>query len=475
MGYEYTNTNRLQILGISVFTIFITPLFAFASVSITEIMYDPKDADTGREWVEVLNVGSDVDILAWKFSEGGTNHSLAVTQGSSVLKNGDYAIIADNTQKFFVDFPEYSGILFDSSFSLKNTSEQILLKDKSLNVIDSVTYDSSWGGAGDGNSLQKTADGKFAGFLPTPGAGVTQGISATSLTESSSTSTSTPPLSESSASSSAWPTEAQIFANAGTDRGIIVGANSVFEGKALGFQKQPIDNARFIWNFGDGTTKEGKSVMHVYKYPGEYIVILDVSSGYFSASDRVMIRAEKSKIIISSLGDGDGKNNFIELSNPSNYDADISGWILRGGTTTFILPAHTYIGGNKKLIFASDTTKIVPQKGERVELLYPNGIFATFYQPSESPKALNQVVSSNSNRVVISTVAENSVKSEDIVTEQSALALNPIAKNRPLPHYKWLLGVAAVALVSIIGVSLIPKVKNENILRASDFKIIEEE
>ena len=30
--------------------------------------------------------------------------------------------------------------------------------------------------------------------------------------------------------------------------------------------KKADENARFLWNFGDGTTKEGKSVLYAYKY-----------------------------------------------------------------------------------------------------------------------------------------------------------------------------------------------------------------
>ena len=133
------------------FSILIYPPFAFASVSITEIMYDPKDSDTDREWIEVYNDGADIDLSQYKFSEGGTNHSLIVSQGGTTLKNDDYAVIADNPQKFLIDFPTYTGIIFDSSFSLNNTGETLIIKDKNLVEIDKVVYNSLWGGAGDGS------------------------------------------------------------------------------------------------------------------------------------------------------------------------------------------------------------------------------------------------------------------------------------------------------------------------------------
>ncbi|MEK7128798.1 MAG: PKD domain-containing protein, partial [Patescibacteria group bacterium] len=302
----------------------------------------------------------------------------------------------------------------------------------------------------------------------------------TSGTNSASANSETSSSANTTSNSSSWPVEQQIFANAGPDKTVTVGADMVFEGKALGLEKKPIENARFLWNFGDGTTKEGKSVLYAYKYPGEYIVVLDVSSGYFSASDRVLIKAENSKIIISSLGTS--QNNFIELTNPSNYDIDISLWMLRSGMTTFFLPARTYIAGNKKLIFASDTTKIIPQKGERVELLYPNGSLATLFELSGAGKNIVSSGSANSNRAPAPLVIENTVKSavtpEGGTTSQMAAAVNPLAQNSAPSTYKWLLGLAAVALVSIFGVSYAsysPRTKKESAPQAKDFKIIEEE
>jgi PKD repeat protein len=37
------------------------------------------------------------------------------------------------------------------------------------------------------------------------------------------------------------------------------------------------DPLRFRWDFGDGSSAEGKIVQHTYKKAGEYVVILTVS------------------------------------------------------------------------------------------------------------------------------------------------------------------------------------------------------
>ncbi|MDD5050816.1 MAG: lamin tail domain-containing protein [Candidatus Pacebacteria bacterium] len=152
-------------------------VFALADlpVSITEIMYDLKGgSDTGREWVEIQNRG-DVSISLSGFrlldstKEVLENHEpLKPIQGGSTIPAHGYAVIASDSKKFLADNPGFSGILFSSSFSLSNTGEILVLKDKVGNEIDRILYMPSWGGAGDGNSIQSFSDGWRAG-APSPG------------------------------------------------------------------------------------------------------------------------------------------------------------------------------------------------------------------------------------------------------------------------------------------------------------------
>ena len=281
---------------------------------------------------------------------------------------------------------------------------------------------------------------------------------------------------------STWPIEPQVFANAGPDKIAIVGADVVFEGKALGVEGKSLENARYVWNFGDGSTKEGQSVSHVYKYPGEYTVILDVSSGYFSGSDRAKITAEESKIFISSIGDG--VKNYIELTNGSKYETDLSAWILKSGTTTFYLPARTYIGGNKKLIIPAESSGIAVVFPSDTKLLYPNGTLATQYSNSKQVVMNTETKNPTSNKTPEITVSSSEANSEQkapisenvatvILSENKGQANSVIPKN-----YNWLFGILGVIAVSFIGVSFISRnnlsdSKNKK-LSAKDFKIIEE-
>src|SRR3989344_5734849 len=96
--------------------LFLIPASLFANVEITEIMYDVSGSDTGREWIEV-KANTETDLADWKLFEANTNHALTLVGGTALVPAGGVAVIADNTEKFLLDFPSFSGTLFDSSFS----------------------------------------------------------------------------------------------------------------------------------------------------------------------------------------------------------------------------------------------------------------------------------------------------------------------------------------------------------------------
>ncbi len=143
--------------------------FVFANLEINEIMYDLKTgSDEGREWVEILNnSATDIDMTSFKFFEEDTEHRLKLVQGSGKIKAQSYALIVSDLTKFKDNNPYFFGTIFDSSFSLHNSGENLAIKD-GAKVVDEYFYRSSSGGAGDGKSLQKI-NGTWMGAVPTPG------------------------------------------------------------------------------------------------------------------------------------------------------------------------------------------------------------------------------------------------------------------------------------------------------------------
>lgn len=149
--------------------ILLLPNFVFASVQVTEIMYDMPGVDTGREWIEVTNTGPEaIDISKYKFFESGTNHGLVFVSGSKILPAGGSSIIASDAKKFSIDNPAFSGTLFDSSFALSNTGESLVIKNASSTELDTASYVANEGANGEGGSLHKSGNIFIVG-LPTAG------------------------------------------------------------------------------------------------------------------------------------------------------------------------------------------------------------------------------------------------------------------------------------------------------------------
>src|SRR3989344_3604686 len=65
----------------------------------------------------------------------------------------------------------------------------------------------------------------------------------------------------------------------------------------------------FSWSFGDGNTGQGGLVTHMYKYPGEYAVVLNAKAGNTFAVSRLKVRVAVSDVVLS-LGDGYIKTGY---------------------------------------------------------------------------------------------------------------------------------------------------------------------
>ena len=123
---------------------------------VSEIMYDVSGADSGHEWLEFYNSGTEslTASSTWRFFDG-SNHSLNLFYGSSSVAGNEFFILADNAENFLADYPNFSGTVFDTVMSLPNSSSNLALSfDSGLSYPVLVNYDSSWGGV-DGLSLEK--------------------------------------------------------------------------------------------------------------------------------------------------------------------------------------------------------------------------------------------------------------------------------------------------------------------------------
>ncbi len=369
---------------LAAFILLFLPIVTHAQIAITEIMYDLEGSDTDREWVEIQNTSSgDIDVSLWRFAEGTTNHKIEAVQGSPVLSPGGYAVIVDKLENFKADWPQYSGIIFDSSFSLSNTGETLILRDADLKDSDTISYATDKGGAGDGRSLQ-LVDGIWTAGTPTPGTKnrATAPVPApTPSVQGGTVSPPTPTPQSGNSSSSASPSvpipEKTIRASIESETKTVVGGRTEFRGSAFGFENKPLENVRYMWNFGDGTIAEGEHVVHTYSFPGKYAVVLSTASGEFSASAQMTIEARTADVRISSVVQN-GVRAFA-LYNGQSESLNISLWQLVEGEKAFVIPERTFILPESSVFFSEETTGVstlVP-----FTLLYPNGTVAVEGMP----------------------------------------------------------------------------------------------
>ena len=421
--------------------------FAQAGLVIDEIMYDPEGADTDREWIEVYNDSDTaIDLSTYKFFEADTNHSL-ISAGDDNLPAKGYALIVADYSAFKADWPGNSSTVYDSSFSLSNTGEELALKDDSLNIIDRYTYNSDSGGGGDGASLQ-LVDGTWSGSVPTPG-GANQ-VSPVSLVENDDNSgddsvgsvNSPSDSSKSSASKKVNTSGNKIKAIITIPKIAFIGTPFEIEGVAFNNNVR-IRYGRYFWNFGDGNSKEDKNAEHFpyqYSYEGDYVISLDYymkrSSKTPDATAKIAVKVVPASVIISKVGTRE--DFFIELFNNTNYEMDISGWMLASLNETFTMPRNSNILSKKKIILSPKITNFTVLDKDTLKLITSQNSIAFDYGASIireqalsilsplPPSGSSFILKTSQNDAAVTTSAENKparVENENFPNLSSALQI----------------------------------------------------
>lgn len=280
--------------------------------------------------------------------------------------------------------------------------------------------------------------------------------SAQNSQQSQQTSTSTSSSSNSSSSSITVPSyvpppAAEVFADGGDNRTVIVGADTVFQGRAYNRDQELVEGVRFNWNFGDGTTAEGVNVSHHFAYPGTYAVILTIAQHVSSASDRIIVTAEPAELAFVVHPDAS-----VAITNNAGRDIDISRWIIKSFGRTFVFPDGTEIleGQTLRIPYATLGFTVGPQ----TELQYPNGVRAelvseTQKPPTATPQTQASVEASAPMPVrTLSidpvSVTEEKEETEEMLVSATSTNLAAAAHATKSSYLWWLAPIAFTALAS---------------------------
>jgi len=388
--YNYYQVRTFIILLVG-FYLMLLPALLRAQVVINEIMYDPEGTDTGREWIEVYNSGtSDVDLATYKLLESNVNHKLVpiTDTGISILKSRNFAILADNTEKFLIDFPDFAGLLFDSTFSLNNTGEPFAIIDNSGVIADKFEYSGDLGAANNGNSLQKNDSGFWIEANSTVGAvnkqeteladnDIDSGSSTNSSTTTYSTSTNS---GNSNTSTHASQVEITRYLEKsgleiGAGRNRFAGLHTPVEFKAeYNTDRKP----KFMWSWGDGSSDFGYRTSHVYENTGTYNVVLNALLNGYQATSR--IKATISDISVDILYITSGKLVDIMLKNWGENEVNLGGFIIQMASNKFKIPNDTIIDTKSQIIipakytgFEISTSTEDSSSTTFLKLYYPDG------------------------------------------------------------------------------------------------------
>lgn len=468
---------------VKIYTALIIVFFSYTHMvhsgfEITEIMYDLDGTDTNREWIEVHNTGNtSTDLSSWYLFSDNTKHAL-VPQGSSSVPSGGYAVITQNVLNFNNDQPNFSGLLFDSSWTgFNNESETIALKDQDLNIVSEVSFTPSMGGAGNGDSLQKI-NGSFEGATPTPGSENKSGSGGikeeNSYTEDN--------IIKEKEVVAAPKMKTKILTKSTVVAGVPLKIGSATEG----YEKEAIKIGKFVWNFGDGMAREdneSRSFEYTYTYPGEYVLTLAYHQYYFfsptpDASDRIIIKVLPREVSISSVGDD--RDPFLEIENKSPLEIDLSDWYIKGSTHTFSIPQGTYILPNKKLKFSPRATFFTGEDLKSVTVYNQAGETFAVY-PSVVKPLVKAVQYTASPKVSVSNSVNNSksnISSSDVINlDDLGASAEGSSASIPNSTLAWL-GFIAIIVVASISVFFLNR-KNSKIkeakqdLSADDMLIME--
>src|SRR3989344_5150317 len=299
--------------------------FASAQVVINEFVSDP---DSGAEWVELLNTSSsEMDLSGWSWTElagPGTD-----TEHESSTKNLNGIISAAGV------------FVFEMNSVLNNTGDSIGLYNRA-SLASRVTFGKVNNYSKD---LEAPAKGKSGALVsgswqsdqePTKGAVNPSSGNNNNGDENDNTSIDSS-SSSSSVGSSAKSTviiSAKIKTEVSVRNIAYIGIPLAFQGKVTQGDKA-MSHGRYFWNFGDGDFRETRAVRtdkftHTYFYPGEYAVLFEYYPDAFAetpeAASKITIKVVPASVSISRVGTAN--DFFIELSNDTNYNIDLSGWTL---------------------------------------------------------------------------------------------------------------------------------------------------
>ena len=366
----------------------ILPASVSAQVIINEIAWMGTVASPNDEWMELYNPSDSlVSLDGWvlEAADGTPKINLEGTISASgffLLERTD-----DNTVPDIPADQIYTG-------ALSNDGENLILKDVNGATVHQVDASAGWP-AGD-NTTKETMQWNGSSWITAPG-----------TPKAANPSSGTPPAGDDGEQGSVGgggggeeeevvgeikPLAGRLkVSSLGKKRIVGTGSSVLFRADSSGAGGA---EPRFVWTFGDGSTAEGRKVEHIYKFPGDHIVVLNASAGEEQAAVRGNVKVFQPEIIVTEVQAGSLDDSYIQLENRSAYEVNLGNLRLEAAAGSFIFPPDTIIASKTKINFPSAVTQLTPGSPAAVRLVYPNGRLVVLPQARQDVVSTSTMVSS---------------------------------------------------------------------------------
>lgn len=353
---------------------------AAGGVIINEVAWMGTKANAADEWIELYNPGGgEIDLTGWQLYESGGN-TLIINLAGKIPAGGYYLIertddnsISDITADIFGPF---------GGSGLKNSGEYLVLKNSSGETIDSVNATSGWpaGDSASKASMERKADGTWQtndnitinghDVQGNPIVGTPKSFNSQSSAAASSTPPATTAPSGGSGSSGSSINPVPLKAEAGAD--VVAEIAQTIKFNAAASQGA----TTYKWYLGDGAIQDGLEATHVYKFPGTYLVTLEVTNGTETSWDQLRVSIFGGRAVINEFftATASSTGQWLEIFNPTSGTLDLSGWIIEAGGKSFTVPPFVIIPAGSYLVLSNEIMGLNFGQPGKIDLKYPNGL-----------------------------------------------------------------------------------------------------
>jgi len=352
------------------------PCVVSASVVISEVAWMGTSANPNAEWIELFNDGPVQDLSGWSLEAEDGSPVIALegtidTNGYSLLER-----TSDDT------VPSVEALLIYTG-SLANAGEVLLLRDADGVLVDRVDGSDGWLIGGDNETketLQRSGTpptGSFITAAPTPQGGGAAPTEKEAATQTKKSSIGSNVLYGRDKDEDALPprVDPALTLVAPSERTVLARVPATYEVRAYRESGRETTVTDVVWNFGDGTVREGSVVEHSYQYPGIYAVTVTARRINFIEDvhdeARMVVTVAEPSIAITAATAA-----YVELENTGNNELDLSGFALRVGDSEFTVPNSTFILPGATVRFPSSVTGLTQAGYEPVAVLHPSGALA---------------------------------------------------------------------------------------------------